>query len=134
VSDSRVPDAQQPTPAGSNPPVPENEPPLVSEAPTGTEPLPPHGPSRRMVLLWAGLGVSGVAALGAGAFAIYASQTNKQDNTTRDSQGEMPQGGPSGMPRRDRPSGAPSGFPSGRSGPGRRGSGMPSAQPTSSPT
>jgi hypothetical protein len=96
--------------------------------------------SRRMVLLWAGLGVSGAAALGAGAFAVYASQSN---NSGQGNPGQMPQGGPGGvMPSGGRsgrrsgfPSGArPSGFPSGGTRRSRDASGMPSGMPTDQPT
>ncbi len=135
VSDARVTDEQQPTQAWSNHHIPANEQPLESETPTGSEPPPSRGTSRRMVLLWAGLGVSGAAALGAGAFAVYASQSNKQDDTTQGDPGRMPGGDQSGMPRGNRPSGAPSGgFPSGGTRPARNASGMPSGMPTDQPT
>lgn len=94
--------------------------------------------SRRMVLLIAGIGVSGAAALGAGAYAFFESQTTQQGNTNQSNPGRrmpggygsgMPRGDRSGMPSGGRPSGAPSGgFPP--RGPGGDASGMPTDQPT----
>ena len=136
VSDARVTDEQQPNPASSNPPEPENE------NPSGNEPPTPAGPSRRKVLMWGGIGVAGVAALGGGAFAVYASQS-KNDKTQGGDPGQKPQGGPGGeMPsggRSGRPSGfpsgaRPSGFPSGGARRSRNASGMPTDQPTDAPS
>src|SRR5450759_3107050 len=127
VSHGRVTDEQQPNPASSNPPEPENE------NPSGNEPPTPAGPSRRMVLLWAGLGVSGAAALGAGAFAVYASQSNTSNDSSQGDPGQEPSGGRSGR-RSGFPSGTrPSGFPSGAR-PSRDASGMPSGMPTDQAT
>ncbi len=140
--DSRVTDEQQQT-SWTNPATPESAPLSVSETPNGTEPPPTKRFSRRMVLLLAGIGVSGAAALGTGAYAYYESQSNNQNGTTQGNPGgQAPQGYGSGMPRRNRsgmPSGArpsgvrPSGartggFPSGA--PGGNASGLPTDQPT----
>ena len=100
------------------------------------------GLSRRKVLLWSGAGVVGLAALGGGAFAVYASQS-KNDKTQGSDPGQKPQGGPGGeMPsggRSGRPSGfpsgaRPSGFPSGGARRRRNASGMPTDQPTDAPS
>lgn len=141
-------DEQQNTTAWTNPDVPADAPLATSETPAGTEPPTTKHMSRRMVLLLAGIGVSGAAALGAGAYAFYESQSTGQGNTTQSNPGGqmpggygsgMPRGNRSGMPRGARPSGAPSGgfpsggFPSGgfpSGGPGGGAPGMPTDQPT----
>ena len=145
-------DEQQNTSSSTDPATPENAPLSVSETPNGTEPPPTKRFSRRMVLLLAGIGVSGAAALGAGAYGFYESQSNNQNGTTQGNPGGqapqgygsgMPRGNRSGMPSGARPSGArpsgarPSGarsggFPSGR--PGGNASGIPTGQPTDQPT
>ena len=65
------------------------------------------GLSRRKVPLWSGAGVVGLAALGGGAFAVYASQS-KNDKTQGGDPGQKPQGGPGGEMPTDQPTDAPS--------------------------
>jgi hypothetical protein len=136
-SDSRVTDEQQQTPAWNNPTPPDGAPLSEGETPAGTEPPPTKHLSRRMVLLVAGIGVSGASAIGAGAYAFYESQSANQNSPVQGNPGGRPSGGTSRMPRGDRsgmrtgarPSGAPSGgFPPG--GRGGNASGMPTDQPT----
>ena len=122
--------------------MPGSAPLSVSETPGGTERPPTKRLSRRMVLLLAGIGVSGAAALGTGAYAFYESQPNNQNGSTQGNpagqapqgyRSGMPRGNRSGMPNGTRPSGARSrAFPPGA--PGGNASGVPSAQPTDQPT
>jgi hypothetical protein len=134
----RVTDDQQPTTASTNPDVPADAPPATSMAPTATEPQTTKRMSRRMVLLLAGIGVSGAAAIGAGAYSFYESQSAGQGDSTQTNPGgqmpggygsAMPRGNRSGMPSGARPSGVPSGGFSSR---GRRGNA--SVRPTDQPT
>ncbi len=124
-----------------NPAMPDPAPPAVAESPIGADPVPATKLSRRMVLLLAGIGVSGAAALGTGAWAFYESQTSNGNSPTQGSPGgqvpgaygsRMPRGNRSGMPTGARPSGFPSGLRS--RGAGRRGSAIPSGIPTDQPT
>ncbi|MBI4901050.1 MAG: hypothetical protein HY829_11295 [Actinobacteria bacterium] len=108
----------------NDPPVP-SDPPPVGDEPAEQGP-PPAGTSRRAVLQWAGVGVLAAAALGAGAVAVYATQSVQQDKTTRGARvgegsgtargeraGRTRPGGPrgSGMATDTRPSGAPTSLP-----------------------
>ncbi len=130
-----VTDDQQPTFAHVNPATPDPAP--VAQAPIGADPVPATKLSRRMVLLLAGIGVSGAAALGTGAWAFVESQTSNGSSPTQVGPGgQAPGAYGSGMPRGNRPgmpTGArPSGFRS--RGAGRRGSAMPSGIPTDQPS
>jgi hypothetical protein len=108
----------------NNPPVPSDSPAVGDEPAEQAPPL--AGTSRRAVLQWAGVGVLAAAALGAGAVAVYATQSIEQDKTTRGARvgegsgtargeraGRTRAGGPrgSGMATGTGPSGAATSLP-----------------------